>query len=368
MRHYSLRLNLAAILLLFLVAGSSISSAGISAAHIAGDADAPSSLARNGIERTNNSLDLAIQGPGYLRIVAVDPLGDGTLYTRKCSFTISQDDDLVVNVGRGYKLCPPIKIPLGTTPDQIGVSQNGTITLPWTDHTRATVAQFQLCTFPHPDRLELVGGCFYRETKASGPPLTQNPGAPNAGYLLQHFLELLPAPKLIDPVTRFGSVQIDLSEGNLKYTNNPLNVAIKGAGFVRVITRTNQGQTMAYTRHGLLSINSNDDGLLLGTADGDNIVPPLKVPVGTTADQIKINPDGIVYTVQPLTNCQLTIGQIQLWAFSKPELLKPIGNGLYQPTDASGPATPNDPTADCASKLLQNYLELPPTRLPADLK
>src|SRR6202012_5952883 len=73
-------------------------------------------------------------------------------------------------------------------------------------------------------------------------------------------------------------------QGNLTVTNNPLDIAINGLGYLQV--QMPDGTT-AYTRAGSLQLNQTGQ---LVTADGDQINPSITVP--PTATSITINASG----------------------------------------------------------------------------
>ena len=148
------------------------------------------------MESTGNNLDVGIQGSGFFRVKVLSSLGDGTAYTRNGQFFVNNQNQLVVGMGDGYELDPPLTIPTGVT--NIQISQDGIITgLNAGATTPSQLGQFQLTQFVNPQGLQLLGGSLYQETQASGPPIISNPGVQGAGTLLQNFLEA----SNVDPVT-----------------------------------------------------------------------------------------------------------------------------------------------------------------------
>src|SRR5580704_16106545 len=82
-------------------------------------------LNEGSLENTGVATDVAIQGPGFFRIKVLSTLGDGTAYTRNGAFNVNSQGQLVVGIGDGYELIPPISIPTGVT--QLQISQDGII-------------------------------------------------------------------------------------------------------------------------------------------------------------------------------------------------------------------------------------------------
>jgi flagellar basal-body rod protein FlgG len=153
-------------------------------------------LSEGSMENTGVNTDVGIQGPGFFRVKVLSTLGDGTAYTRNGEFNVNNQGQLVVGIGDGYTLIPPINIPTGVT--NLQISQDGIITGIKPGSTAPTqLGQFQLSQFVNPQGLQLLGGSLYQETQASGPPITSNPGDQGSGQLLQNFLEA----SNVDPVT-----------------------------------------------------------------------------------------------------------------------------------------------------------------------
>lgn len=119
-----------------------------------------------------------------------------------------------------------------------------------------------------------------------------------------------------------------LEEGPLFITGNPLDVSIEGPGFLAV----HRGDgSRALTRAGDLQIAGSGSVV---TASGHRLDPPLVLPLGTNAEELRIAPDGTV------TAGDLTIGCIEVVDVPAPEGLLELGGGLYAPTVASGPPVP----------------------------
>jgi flagellar basal-body rod protein FlgG len=127
-------------------------------------------------------------------------------------------------------------------------------------------------------------------------------------------------------------------QGSLTNTGNQLDLAISGRGWFQVTAPS--GETL-YTRAGSFSTNATGQ---IVNADGNPLLPQLVVPNNTTA--ITISQSGVVSaTIGGQTNPQ-QIGQLTLANFVNEAGLMALGNNLFQPTAASGPAVvgmPGDP-------------------------
>ncbi|MGA3066146.1 MAG: flagellar basal-body rod protein FlgG [Tepidisphaeraceae bacterium] len=153
-------------------------------------------LTQGSLENTGRDLDVGIQGTGFFRVKVLDTLGDGTAYTRNGNFFVNDQGQLVVGMGDGYTLIPPISIPTGVT--NITISQDGNITgIKPGSNTQSQIGQIMLSQFVNPQGLSLLGGSLFQETQSSGPPIVSQPGAQGSGEVLQNFLE----SSNVDPVT-----------------------------------------------------------------------------------------------------------------------------------------------------------------------
>jgi flagellar basal-body rod protein FlgG len=149
------------------------------------------------LENTNRPLDVAIQGDGFFKVKILDSVGDGFGYTRNGAFFINDKGEMVLGMGDGYRLQPPITFPSGVADDQITISTNGVVSYVKPGTTTKTVAgQLTISQFINPQGLENLGGSIYIKTDASGNPIDNNPGDNGAGQTVQNYLE----ESNVDPV------------------------------------------------------------------------------------------------------------------------------------------------------------------------
>ncbi len=140
------------------------------------------------------------------------------------------------------------------------------------------------------------------------------------------------------------------SEGDLKQTGNPLDVAIEGSGFLPVTLPTGE---LAYTRNGSFKLSHegkmvNSDGYQLG----GNITVPAE------AQNITIGADGTVSATIPGNAQAAQLGQIELVSFSNPAGLLAVGHNLLRETTASGSPITGKPGENGFGTLAQGTLEL----------
>ena len=115
------------------------------------------------------------------------------------------------------------------------------------------------------------------------------------------------------------------AQGALRETGNPLDLAIEGEGFFQV--KTSSGG-VALTRDGALELNAGGE---LTTAAGDRLTPPIKVPAGVSAEEVRIGPDGTVSVHGR------KLGRLEVVNVASPDRLQREGGGLMSATAGSGP-------------------------------
>lgn len=144
-------------------------------------------MTQGALESTGQSLDLAIQGDGFFRVKLRPTVADGTGYTRNGTLRRNRNGELVMAIGEGYSLIPPIVLP--STATNIAVSQDGKVEYCVPGNPRVQVGgQIQLFRFVNPQALGKVDGMLVETTEA-GPPVVGVPGEGSMGVVLQGFLE-----------------------------------------------------------------------------------------------------------------------------------------------------------------------------------
>lgn len=135
------------------------------------------------LQKTENPLDLAVNGQGFFQI----QLPDGTTgFTRDGSFHVDSNGQIVN--GSGFALSPAITVPPGALSVTIG--QDGTVTVTVAGQVAPqNVGQVQLASFANPAGLESRGQNLFVETAASGTPNANTPGTNGLGLLQQGYLE-----------------------------------------------------------------------------------------------------------------------------------------------------------------------------------
>ncbi len=135
------------------------------------------------LTKTDNSLDIAIQGRGFFEIL----LPDGSqAYTRDGSFQIN--DQGIVVTSTGYQLQPPITVPQNATSVSIGGDGTVSVTVPGSAAV-SQVGNIQLTDFINPAGLQARGQNLMVESGASGAPQPGNPGINGLGTVVQGYVE-----------------------------------------------------------------------------------------------------------------------------------------------------------------------------------
>ena len=140
-----------------------------------------------------------------------------------------------------------------------------------------------------------------------------------------------------------------MSQGELVQTQKDYDVAIRGAGFFKVLLP--DGRT-AFTRDGSFELDAQ--GRLV-TAQGNVVQPGITIPQNSTS--IAINSQGQVSVTQPGSTIPSTIGQLELSNFINTAGLQSMGDNLYLETPASGTPQNGTPGGDGFGNLQQGYLE-----------
>jgi flagellar basal-body rod protein FlgG len=138
---------------------------------------------QGGLENTENSRDLAINGRGFFQVLMPDGT---TAYTRDGSFQLDENGQMVT--ANGYPLEPAIIIPDNALSVSIGEDGTVSVTQPGIIQS-LQVGQINISTFVNPTGLESIGGNLYLETTSSGPRNETMPGMNGAGRLFQGYVE-----------------------------------------------------------------------------------------------------------------------------------------------------------------------------------
>lgn len=148
------------------------------------------------VQQTENSLDVAIQGRGYIQVTL--PSGE-TGYTRSGNLQLSENGEIVTN--DGFSLEPAITIPADA--ESITINASGEVFAEIQGQIDpSNLGQIQLATFLNEAGLDAIGNNLFLETPASGTATAGTPGDDGVGTLLQGFLEA----SNVNPVTELTNL------------------------------------------------------------------------------------------------------------------------------------------------------------------
>ena len=159
----------------------------------------------------------------------------------------------------------------------------------------------------------------------------------------------LPSGLQLGAGVRVVATQKEFTQGTLQVTEQSLDVAIDGHGFLQILQPDG---TIAYTRNGQLQING--EGQVVN-ADGYLLEPAIIVPEG--ANRITIGTDGNVNAFSPGEAEPQQLGNITLVDFINHSGLQPIGGNMYVETVASGNPIEGTPGENGLGVIKQYMLE-----------
>lgn len=115
------------------------------------------------LQETGNPTDFALTGEGFFQV----EMPDGSLaYTRDGTFTVNPEDTTTLYTNNGYKVAD----------------------CTWDNDTKT--GTFVLADFVNPQGLESIGKNLYKQTTASGDPVTGDPDSEGFGGVEQNFTEM----------------------------------------------------------------------------------------------------------------------------------------------------------------------------------
>ena len=127
-----------------------------------------------------------------------------------------------------------------------------------------------------------------------------------------------------------GSVKTNYTQGSIRITSDPYDVAIDGAGYIPVTSETGEVQ---YTRDGAFKQGKN--GYLV-TRDGWIVGEGIQIPTNCFKFEIKKN--GEVYAYDERGDKPKKIGTIPLVRFDNPAGMEMADMNRLKPTDEAGEA------------------------------
>jgi len=125
----------------------------------------------------------------------------------------------------------------------------------------------------------------------------------------------------IDNYGILGGNHLDLGQGQLQTTGNPLDLAIQGSGFFAIQT----AQGIQYTRDGAFQRSSAG---ILQTSQGEPVLDTNQQPITIPTGAIHIAPDGSI-SVATDDGTSAIVGQIGAFTFTDPSVLTAEGTNRF---------------------------------------
>lgn len=130
------------------------------------------------MERTNSSLDVAIQGRGFYRVQT--PEGK-TVYTRDGRFAVENGELVIKEIGK-----TGIKIPQDVT--GVTIEEDGTV-VGYKGKDKVEVGKIKIYDFVNPNGLKGIGKNAFEWTENAGKPIEIDPGKDDNPKLAAGFIE-----------------------------------------------------------------------------------------------------------------------------------------------------------------------------------
>jgi flagellar basal-body rod protein FlgG len=148
--------------------------------------------------------------------------------------------------------------------------------------------------------------------------------------------------------TNVTAVEKLFLQGDLAQTKNPLDFAIQGQGFFKMIYQSRE----VYTRSG--AFKADKSGYICDS-NGNPLQPAFAIPANTVT--ITVEPGGKLVAAGS-DGKELGSTQLQLYNFSNPAGLQSLGQNLYIVSDGSGDPVQGNPGVDQFGTILQGYTEV----------
>jgi len=191
---------------------------------------------------------------------------------------------------------------------------------------------------------------------------------------------LTPPGIVIGGGAKLSRIQVNMLQGALRQTDQPLDIAIDGEGLfeIGIPVQDEDGGILyerAWTRHGAFKLSvvpGDPDALMLTTAEGYPVMStgdqPVLVPAGS---KLKVETNGVIfaYPENDETAEPELVGQLKLVRPVRPQLLETRGENLFVLQAGDGnpdlidelmqvlDLTDTDPDAPAATRLRQGFLE-----------
>ncbi len=184
-------------------------------------------FSKGAIDPTDRPLDWQIEGEGFFQVRTIFDGSEIIAYTRAGNFAQNAVGNVVLGSSDGPILEPPISIP--TDAIEVSVSSDGEVLVRQQGTSvLSPIGQAELARFVNPEGLAAIGRNLWRETDASGTPVTGTPQSDGLGAIRQGALEMSnvdPVRELIDLIQtqrafELNSQTIQAADQSLQVVSN----------------------------------------------------------------------------------------------------------------------------------------------------
>lgn len=177
------------------------------------------------LERTENPLDLAIEGEGFF---AIEGPNGNPLYTRDGNFKFSvEETEMKLVTAEGYTVLSEFddEIVFQEGMKNISISYSGLITAEDAEGEIQELGTIKLVKFINPDGLEAMGRNLYKATVASGDEITMEEDGKTSS-VLQGYLETSNV-QIVDEMVRLITAQraYEINSKAIQTSDEMLNIA-----------------------------------------------------------------------------------------------------------------------------------------------
>jgi len=151
---------------------------------------------------------------------------------------------------------------------------------------------------------------------------------------------------LIGVGSKANAINRIFTQGIIQESENPLDLAIEGDGFFKVILPDG---TLGYTRDGSFHVDASGN---IVNSNGFKLQPPISINQGFK--EILVSKDGNISIVPLDSDEAVNIGKINLFSFPNPSGLQSLSDNVYIETPASG----NPKELNNGFTILQGYKEM----------
>jgi flagellar basal-body rod protein FlgG len=159
---------------------------------------------------------------------------------------------------------------------------------------------------------------------------------------------IIPSGIQLGAGVRTSAVYRVTSQGDLKSTSNPYDIAVQGPGYFHI---TQPDGTDAYTRAGNFALSP--EGQIV-TSQGYTVAPGIAVP--NNALTVTINAQGQVQATVPGQTAPQTLGQLELVRFPNEAGLQAMGGNMFMETPSGSPQS-GLPGSQGYGTIQQGFLE-----------